>query len=108
MFLLLRIFAVVGLLLVIACAGATQAQPPKIPPTPDTPVLKPEQVGNLLFTYLYSSLDEVPSECVSAFIAPDGGRGSYAFYMGDNLWLVSWGDFCSYTVSDQTGKVLGP
>ena len=103
---LLKIGLTAVLILFIACSSATR--PDATMPPIQEPLLNSEQVGDLVFTYLFSSLDEIPSFCASAFIAPEGGRGSYTAYMGNHLWVVAWEEGCAFTVSDENGKVLGP
>ena len=74
----------------------------------DNPNLKVEQVNKLLTTYFtVTGADKACAKQMLANVVLEEYKKPDIEYVGKGLWVIS-NDLCSYTVSDTTGKVVGP
>ena len=100
----------IAIIIAISFAACTSPVEPTAEPTPTVaptstklPILSPEQVVGLLSTYFLDG--EAPDACVVPFLKDR--REVQPVYLGDRLWVFS-GEMRSFTVSDETGKILRP
>ena len=75
-----------------------------------SPYLNAKQVNRLLTSHLTVAGTTETSACAKQMFADvvlEEYKTPDVEYVGSDLWVISNG-LCSYTVSDLTGKVIGP
>ena len=107
--LIVHVFVSIVVLMALACTATPGTPAPTVTPapTPDVPLLDEETVSGLVQAHVIGQ-SHICGELIKKFMELKQTLQIETRYVGRDIWVVSMGSICTFTVHDKEAHVILP